>query len=100
MLPALLRSIPFNINNFILLQQKPIMKTKCTLFFLAFTIAVNMPVKLNAQAVNVQDSLALVQLYSNTNGSSWTTNTNWLNAPVKNWFGVTVVNDRVTKIIL
>ena len=48
-----------------------------------------------------QDSLALVDLYNSTNGSSWTNNTNWLTSqPVSTWYGITVTNGRVTEIDL
>lgn len=48
------------------------------------------------------DSLALVDLYNNTNGPNWNNNTNWLQpgSLVQNWFGVTVVGGRVTEIDL
>lgn len=49
---------------------------------------------------NVQDSLALVDLYNSTNGSSWTTNTNWLTGPVPGWYGVSVSGSRVKEINL
>ena len=54
----------------------------------------------NAQ-VNVQDSLALVDLYKSTNGTQWNNHTNWLTAkPVSTWYGITVSNGRVIRIIL
>ncbi|MFP5039570.1 leucine-rich repeat domain-containing protein [Parasediminibacterium sp. JCM 36343] len=50
--------------------------------------------------VNIQDSLALVDLYDSTGGPNWTNHTNWLtNAPVSTWYGVTVSGGRVIKII-
>ncbi len=53
-------------------------------------------------AINEQDSLALVALYDATNGDSWTNNTNWKQSgqKVETWFGITVVEDRVTAIDL
>ena len=43
-----------------------------------------------------QDSLALVDLYNNTDGPNWTDNTNWLSAElIDNWVGVTVLDNRV-----
>jgi Leucine rich repeat/Secretion system C-terminal sorting domain len=52
-----------------------------------------------AQAVNTQDSLALVDLYNNTNGPGWVNQTNWLSlASVSSWYGVTTVNGRVTQL--
>lgn len=54
-----------------------------------------------AQAVNEQDSLALVDLYNSTNGTAWTYQTNWLTkSPVNTWDGVTVENQRVTNLSL
>lgn len=50
---------------------------------------------------NVQDSMALVDLYNSTNGTSWKNNTNWLTKqPLSTWFGVTVVAGRITVITL
>ena len=49
---------------------------------------------------NTQDSLALVDLYSNTNGASWVNNINWLTAPVSKWNGVTLRSGRVTQLEL
>ena len=48
--------------------------------------------------MNEQDSLALVDLFNNTNGSSWVNNSNWLSSEttVDQWFGVTVDNNRIT----
>jgi hypothetical protein len=63
------------------------MRTKSTLYCLAIAICLN--ITANAQA-DIQDSLALVDLYNSTNGPSWTNNTNWLTAsPVSTWFGIT-----------
>src|SRR6476660_1587746 len=68
------------------------MKTKFTIFCFAFTVCANIHT-VNAQ-VNVQDSLALVDLYNNTNGPNWTNNNNWLTvASVRNWTGVSVSSD-------
>ena len=48
------------------------------------------------------DSLALVSLYQATGGESWTKKDNWLTAGqlVSSWYGVSVANGRVTKILL
>ena len=46
------------------------------------------------------DSLALVALYNQTGGSTWTTKTNWLTGPVGNWFGIIRTGNRVTTINL
>ncbi|MBV9962261.1 MAG: T9SS type A sorting domain-containing protein [Parafilimonas sp.] len=56
--------------------------------------------KIEAQ-VNASDSLALVDLYNNTNGTGWKNSTNWLTAkPVSKWYGVTVTGNRVTSVSL
>ena len=48
---------------------------------------------------STQDSLALVKIYNNMNGTNWTHQENWLSdAPVKDWWGITVENNRVTSI--
>lgn len=52
------------------------------------------------QAINVQDSLALVDLYNATNGPGWLNNLGWTNGPVDTWFGVSVTEDRVTGLSL
>lgn len=41
----------------------------------------------------VIDSLALVALYNATDGQNWTNNTNWLQTPVENWYGITIGGD-------
>ena len=47
------------------------------------------------------DSLALVDLYTSTNGPNWLDNTNWLNdMPVGTWHGINVDNGRVYSISL
>ncbi len=46
------------------------------------------------------DSLVLVNLYNTNGGSSWTANTNWLISDVDTWFGVSVTDNRVTKVDL
>jgi Leucine-rich repeat (LRR) protein len=52
-------------------------------------IAFISPFKGASQAVDTQDSLALVDLYNSTNGPGWTNHNNWLtSAPVNTWYGV------------
>ncbi len=47
------------------------------------------------------DSLALIALYDNTNGDNWNRNYNWkTSSTIDTWYGVTVVDDRVTKLDL
>lgn len=44
---------------------------------------------------------ALIALYDSTGGDSWTTKTNWKTAAdVSTWYGVTVVSNHVTEVIL
>ncbi len=51
--------------------------------------------------VTEQDSLALVQFYISTNGNSWSNNLNWNSSePVSKWYGVTIENERVTRLEL
>src|SRR5438045_9555378 len=72
-----------------------------TLFCLVFAVYVNTIITVHAQAVNKQDSLALVDLYKSTNGSNWGDHANWLTRKsVKTWYGITVTGTRVTKIEL
>jgi len=69
----------------------------CCLCFISIAI---LPAKVRAQ-VNKQDSLALVDLYNNTNGPGWPYQNNWLTTnPLSTWFGITVINKRVTEIDL
>ena len=52
-----------------------------------------------SDSCSVEDSLALVAIYNKMNGENWPYNDNWLsNSPVKDWEGVTVLNNRVTGI--
>lgn len=46
--------------------------------------------------VSEAEKQALIDLYNSTDGANWTNNTNWLtDAPVCDWFGVTVVDGKV-----
>jgi Leucine-rich repeat (LRR) protein len=50
---------------------------------------------------SVTDSLALVNLYNETNGAQWTNRTNWLTGPMQTWFGITCdTGNRVMKVLL
>jgi Leucine-rich repeat (LRR) protein len=47
------------------------------------------------------DSVSLVTLYNETNGSSWINKSNWLTGRLNTWYGVTLdVNNRGSKLIL
>ncbi len=47
------------------------------------------------------DKTALIALYYATDGANWTNNTNWnTSTPVHDWYGVTVVGNRVVEINL
>ncbi|WP_158638268.1 T9SS type A sorting domain-containing protein [Panacibacter ginsenosidivorans] len=69
------------------------MKKKSIFFGLVFVTCSNISFNAIAQATDVQDSLALVDLYISTNGPGWTTNTNWLKGPVSTWYGIKVGDD-------
>ena len=62
------------------------MKTLFT-FCLLFAFCINAAITTKAQ-VDVNDSLALVDLYNSTNGPSWTHHDNWLTGPVGSWYGI------------
>ncbi len=67
------------------------------LFFIATTVA---PYKSHAQA-NKPDSMALVDLYNSTSGSTWTNHTNWLSKkPLSVWYGVEISGGFVTQLNL
>src|SRR5262245_3054488 len=77
------------------------MKTKCVIVNVLLVILANKPAPADAQAINVQDSLALVDLYNATAGATdWTIRTNWLTSPVNTWYGITVTGTRVSSINL
>ena len=47
------------------------------------------------------DKQALVALYNATDGANWENNENWLSdKPLADWYGVTVINGRVTRLNL
>lgn len=76
------------------------MKTKSIIFCLAFAGLMNTCSNAKAQ-VNVDDSLVLVDLYNSANGKEWLLNYNWLtDKPVKHWYGIKILNKRVTEIAL
>ena len=76
------------------------MKTKFLSLLLIGIFFIN-SVTVSAQAVNVQDSSALVDLFNSTNGNGWINHTNWLTtSPVSSWYGITVENGRVTRVTL
>src|SRR5688572_15290694 len=52
------------------------------------------------QPVNVQDSIALVDLYDSTNGENWSTKDGWKQGPVNTWYGVVVTDGRITQLYL
>jgi Leucine-rich repeat (LRR) protein len=54
----------------------------------------------NSQVIE-SDSIALVAFYNATGGPDWTDNSNWLsNSPVGEWHGITLSDQRVTRITL
>jgi len=59
------------------------------------------PIQVSVMVSGIQkDSLALIALYDSTDGANWTDNTQWLNGPVTDWFGITVTDGRVSEIEL
>jgi Leucine-rich repeat (LRR) protein len=65
------------------------MKTTSTIFLLVLALSCNISI-ISAQT-NLQDSLALVDLYNSTNGPNWLHHENWLTAnPVSTWHGVEI----------
>lgn len=71
-------------------------------YILIFTFLLMFSIVLTTNAQVIQaDRDALIDLYIDTGGHSWTDHTNWNTAaPVSDWFGVTVVGNRVTGISL
>lgn len=65
--------------------------------FLLLPVTAGIYQKAASQAVNAQDSAALVDLYNSTDGPHWKHNTNWLTtAPVSSWYNVSLSGNRVT----
>ncbi len=58
------------------------------------------PITVSVEPVVAQDSIALVDIYNNTNGADWTNHENWLIEPVYNWYGVNIEAGRVVKLDL
>jgi len=68
---------------------------------LIFWVIISCQTKIRAQAINQQDSLALVDLFNNTAGTQWYQKQEWLTAtPIDKWYGVTVTGNRVTGLVL
>ena len=76
------------------------MKAKLTLSLLLATFLFMKPDMIKAQ-VNIQDSLALVDLYNSTDGPNWIYNEYWLSEkPVNLWHGVGFYDKRVISLDL
>jgi PKD repeat protein/Leucine-rich repeat (LRR) protein len=91
------------LNNFIELGDNPLSNEAITIDIPALEargVFVMHNSVAQSEAVNVQDSLALVALYNQCNGPNWNRNDNWLSGPVSSWFGIDVVNTRVRTIEL
>lgn len=52
------------------------------------------------KGVTTADSLALVALFNSAGGENWTNKENWLAGKVEDWFGISVVERKVTAIVL
>lgn len=77
------------------------MKTKYTQRLVLLASCLTIYISTYAQAADIQDSLALVDLYSKTGGTAWTHRNNWLTInPVSTWYGIKVTGNRVTAINL
>jgi len=62
---------------------------KKTALSLAFLLVFLFPTHRAIAQASTQDSLALVDLYNNTNGPNWVNHTNWLTgAPLSTWYGI------------
>lgn len=72
------------------------MKTKKTITILLLLVLFNYNTT-TAQVLE-QDSLALVAFYKSTGGPNWNNNSNWLTGPVSAWYGVTILEGRVTEL--
>lgn len=72
---------------------------KSVFFLVLLFISANVCNRLQAQT-NIQDSLALVDLYNITNGPGWYHSSQWLKGPVESWYGIKVSNTRVIAIEL
>ncbi|MEP6466043.1 MAG: T9SS type A sorting domain-containing protein [Parafilimonas sp.] len=76
------------------------MKKIYSIFLLISIISITQPNLVSAQ-VNVQDSIALVAIYNSMGGAHWRSSINWLTtAPVQQWEGITVQNNRVVTVQL
>jgi Leucine-rich repeat (LRR) protein len=53
-----------------------------------------------AKKLTASDSLALVDLYNNTKGATWTNKTNWLTGNVDTWYGVSISGGKVRSVQL
>ena len=76
--------------------------TKITLMKKIFTCLASAIICVNIHnlfaQVNVQDSLALVDLYNSTGGPNWANQDNWLAGTVSTWYGILVTEGRVIAI--
>jgi Leucine-rich repeat (LRR) protein len=76
------------------------MKKHYTYLLLVITILLSKTITTKAQ-IDVNDSLALVDLYNSTDGQHWNNNTNWLSEkPVSEWRGIYLSGNRVSQIVL
>src|SRR5678810_1485540 len=75
------------------------MKLKLKHVLLVLALSICTPNFSTAQ-VDLNDSLALVDLYNSTDGPHWKNNSGWLSGPIQNWYGITVYLNRVFQILL
>src|ERR1700733_15268644 len=70
---------------------KKFMKSRILLCPLVCFLLLANPGRIKAQAVNVQDSLGLIDLYNSTGGTSWKHHNYWrTSAPLATWYGIRI----------
>src|SRR5690242_4648686 len=77
------------------------MKSTLIALFSACSLSFSVSKSFSQVAANIQDSLALVDLYDSTNGPHWASHNNWLTtAPLSTWEGVGLTDGRVENLDL
>lgn len=68
---------------------------KRNILLLSLMLSCHVPLVLAAWSTSIQDSLALVAFYNETQGDEWQRNDSWLVGEVSTWYGVQVNSGRV-----
>lgn len=71
------------------------MNTVMFRLILIIVMLAGMTIPSTGQKINKEDSLALVDLYNQTDGPNWLKNINWLRGPVIKWHGVKLTKDSI-----